>query len=251
MKAAAFAAQHRQLVDQLIFWMPVNGPDFHQEQLGTVVSLASKDWKIFTEAWAQMSMGWSGGQRAGEYASFIRESMTQELFVRFLEVIGEWDITPYLSEIEAQTLVLSGRASSPETLQLVASGVRNAQLVRLPDSPVVYWEDEYALEAIEEFLGLTLIPPITILNVRFSPREVQGPKRHPAASRDFLLTKGPSLQRGPSPTAPPGVPPPRPGAQSRRRAAGAGGPCCSTASLLILNLSPSEVHPGIYPTLIN
>ncbi|MCH7577642.1 MAG: adenylate/guanylate cyclase domain-containing protein [Chloroflexi bacterium] len=153
MKAAAFAAQHRQLVDQLIFWVPINGPDFHQAQMGTVVSLASKDWKVFTEAWAQMTMGWSGGQRAGEYASFVRESMTQELFVRFLEVIGEWDITPYLSEIEAQTLVLSGRAGSPESLQLVASGVRNAQLVRLPDSPLVYWEDEHALKVIEEFLG--------------------------------------------------------------------------------------------------
>ncbi|MCH7910677.1 MAG: hypothetical protein IIB38_13810, partial [Candidatus Hydrogenedentes bacterium] len=153
MKTAVFAAQHPQLVDQLIFWAPINGPDFHQAQMGTVVSLASKDWKIFTETWARVMMGWSGGRQAAEYASFVRESMAQELFVRFLEVIGEWDITPYLSEIQAQTLVLSGRAGSRETAQLVASGVRNAQLVRLPDSPVVYWEDEHALEAVEEFLG--------------------------------------------------------------------------------------------------
>ena len=153
MKAAAFAAQHRQLVDQLIFWVPINGPDFQQAQTGTVVSLAAKDWKVFTETWAQMTMGWSAGRRAGEYASFVRESMSQELFLRFLEVIGEWDISPYLSKIEARTLVLSGRGGSSETLQLVASGVRNAQLVRLPDSPVAYWEDAQALEAIEEFLG--------------------------------------------------------------------------------------------------
>ena len=152
-KTAVFAAQHPELVDQLIFWAPINGPDFHKAQMGTVVSLASKDWKIFTETWSRVMMGWSGGRQAAEYASFVRESVAQELCVRLLEVIGNWDVTPYLSEIQAQTLVLSGRAGSRKTAQLVASGVRNAQLVRLPDSPVVYWEDEHALEAVEEFLG--------------------------------------------------------------------------------------------------
>ena len=58
-----------------------------------------------------------------------------------------------LEKIGGRRGVLAGGGGSSEPLQLVAYGGRNAQLVRLPDSPVAYWEDAQALEAIEEFLG--------------------------------------------------------------------------------------------------
>src|SRR3972149_2189892 len=73
-----YAVRHPARVRRMVLWSPVaDNRSFGEGQLRTVMSLIESDWKLFTETFARVFLGWTGDV-AHEWASFMRGSMNQE-----------------------------------------------------------------------------------------------------------------------------------------------------------------------------
>ena len=153
----AFAAQQPDRVGRLVLWSPSNLRDFFdEERRAAVVALAKTDWKLFTETYAHMSLGWSPDSRAHDWAIFIRQSVTQQDLARMIEAAPRFDVTPYLGAVQAPTLVLEDaqlELSDPVRYRLFASNIPNARLVRLDDGALTAFQSKAGTTAMEEFLS--------------------------------------------------------------------------------------------------
>ena len=157
--AVSYAARHPERVSRLILW---GGYATASEWAKSPViqayrSLADKDWVVFTDALAHLSLGWSEGEFARRYAALIRESITRELLQAFFGAMVRWDVVPLLPKVSAPTLVLQRHDAIPgvDVARSLAAGIPDARLVILAgESTAPYLGDsESALAAIEEFLG--------------------------------------------------------------------------------------------------
>jgi len=158
--ALRFAATHPGRIRKLIT-CAVPAEDATPEQnktLETFLTLAENDWRTASEAFMHSVMGWSRGQEAHEGAGYLRASVTSEDFVRQWRAVITTKyfsaILPMLPEITAQTLVidqvrpLQGRHHA----SLLAAGIPNAQLLRVPSDAHVAHKNPAIVEAILRFL---------------------------------------------------------------------------------------------------
>jgi len=165
--AVSYAARHPERVSRLILW---GGYATASEWAKSPViqayrSLADKDWVVFTDALAHLSLGWSEGEFARRYAALIRESITRELLQAFFGAMVRWDVVPLLPKVSAPTLVLQRHDAIPgvDVARSLAAGIPDARLVILAgESTAPYLGDsESALAAIDEFLGEGEAPAVT------------------------------------------------------------------------------------------
>jgi pimeloyl-ACP methyl ester carboxylesterase/DNA-binding CsgD family transcriptional regulator len=157
--AIAYAGRHPQRVSHLILWCTfAQGSEWlRQPQLQAARSLVDKDWVVYTEAVAQVMLGWSEGEPARRYAALLRESVTPEFVENYYSQMNNWDVSGLLPAISTPTLVLHRRQHSLglDVPRGLAAGIRNSRLVLLDgDSTAPYLGDtESVVAAIDEFLA--------------------------------------------------------------------------------------------------
>lgn len=72
----AYAARHPARVRRLILWgVPTNNRNISGERLQAIMSLADRDWVLFSETLAHSLVGWSRGAMGHNWAAFIRASI--------------------------------------------------------------------------------------------------------------------------------------------------------------------------------
>jgi class 3 adenylate cyclase len=148
--AMAYAAQFPKRVARLVLKNPMartsdvwDHPAFQE-----VLPLLEKDWRLFTETAAHVTMGWERGREAHDWARFMRRAVTQDDFKRALA--AKHDASPYLHRIEAPTLLLQSKIYPIGMAQEVASKITGARLVQF--AGVTVYLDTTANRAIDEFL---------------------------------------------------------------------------------------------------
>ncbi len=155
--AITYAARHPERVAHLILFNP-QLIVFETGGAGAaLLQVAKADWKTFTEAIAQASLGWSEGDSARWFASFIRQSVEQDTWLQMLKDYVEIDATPFLPEVSAPTLVLahSGqRGFDASRVSDFASQMQNARVAFLKEIRSELKEiGSEQLSAIDEFLS--------------------------------------------------------------------------------------------------
>jgi class 3 adenylate cyclase/pimeloyl-ACP methyl ester carboxylesterase len=162
--AIAYATRHPERVSHLLLWCTyARGPDYYgsSPQLQATRVLLDHDWEVYTETVAHVAYGWSAGEEARRFASFIRRSVSREAVQATREAIETYDVTALLPKVKAPTLVLHRRQFSLPRLEVarrLASQIPDARLVILEGaSPAPFLDDtESVLKAIGEFLGVEL-----------------------------------------------------------------------------------------------
>ncbi len=124
-----------------------------------VMSLADKDWRVYTEALAQALLGFSEPALGHAWAQFIRRSISEDDF-RMLRasLVPDFDAPGILSQIKCPTLVmhrLSWRPMDVEDVRELASSIPGARLALFEGSvPLPFGRAENEIfEAMDEFLG--------------------------------------------------------------------------------------------------
>jgi pimeloyl-ACP methyl ester carboxylesterase len=158
--AIAYAARHPERVSHLLLWCTyARASDWlRSPRVQAVRASMATDWAFFAEAVAHTLLGWSAGEPARRYAALIRESIRPELLQAVvIPALNEFDVTPFLPQVRAPTLVLYRRQYflPVDVVRGLASGIPDARLVLLEgESGAPYLGDtEAVLTAIDEFLG--------------------------------------------------------------------------------------------------
>jgi len=158
--AIAYAARHPERVSHLLLWCTyARASDWlRSPRVQAVRASMATDWAFFAEAVAHTLLGWSAGEPARRYAALIRESIRPELLQAVvIPALNEFDVTPFLPQVRAPTLVLYRRRYllDDDLAMGLASRIPDARLVLLEgESGAPYLGDtEAVLAAIDEFLG--------------------------------------------------------------------------------------------------
>ena len=154
--AAQYPARYPDRIRRLVL---VNVPPdsnalWGSREMQAALSLADKDWRTFTEAFAQSALGWDQPENAHLWAGFIRAAISErdfELLHRQATHVGDPLLT--FGAIQAPTLVLypSGARNIPiAAAQELTSMIPGARLaVWQGNQPVMGW---HATDLMEAFL---------------------------------------------------------------------------------------------------
>ncbi len=167
--AIAYAATHPDRVSRLALWCTyARGADYlrYSPRLPATRVLLESDWEMYTETMAHVTWGWSDGQQARRFASFIRESVTVETVNRVRDAIDCVDVSVHLAKVRCPTLVAHRRGflfPSPQAAHLLASQIPNARVVLLEGaSPAPFLGDaDSVVDALGEFFGTEFGPAPT------------------------------------------------------------------------------------------
>jgi class 3 adenylate cyclase len=157
--AMAYAATYPERVSHLVLWCTwARGADAAAPELHGLGRLMEANWQLYAEAVAHALFGWSEGEKAHEFASVVKESITYEGLKAFMRAAIESDVTPLLHQIRAKTLILHRRGVPLPDLSVarkLASQIPDARLLVLEGTPVVPWlgDTDSVVAAIDEFLG--------------------------------------------------------------------------------------------------
>jgi class 3 adenylate cyclase len=144
--------------DPMLLWATESDSGWgSREQIRLVQTFNDRDWQLYTENIAALSLGWERATRAHEYAEFIRASVSQEFVLSWRENMDN-DASKYLSDVHCPTLILHARDNSMlglDTVGRLASSLPGAQLRALEGRSIVPFgrlAEDTAL-AINEFAG--------------------------------------------------------------------------------------------------
>jgi len=174
--AAAFAAAAPERVRNLILWAtPATGFAWGAREVEIATSLATQDYRIFTETIAAAILGFEDPQRAHAWAQFIRRAMNEEDHHTFADMptvpggrgtsktrLSEEAVDAILRRIGARTLVLhpAGFRNMPlDSAQQLTAAISGARLLICDDDRSGLPIGEQATAAIETFLGGSVSPP--------------------------------------------------------------------------------------------
>lgn len=159
--AILYASQHPEKVSHLVLWSPVPGGE---ESLDAsppqqaAYAAASKDWRTFTELFAQQATGWADADQARRYAAYLREiGYTSEEHRRTLSL--QFDVSEYLGRLAMPVLVIHRRESAFPAIEVVrklAASTAGARLVLLEGSAFVpsFGDSRAVLQAFDSFLAV-------------------------------------------------------------------------------------------------
>ncbi len=156
--AIAYAVRHPERVSHLLLMNTyARGSDFPRSpRYQAIWRLIDTDWELFTETFAQETLGWSAGEEARRIAALVRESVTPETFLAF-EALRQADVSYLLSQVRTPTLVLHQRQAPLDVKSgsSLASQIAGARLVIVEGEFNVPFRGDIdaALRAIDEFLG--------------------------------------------------------------------------------------------------
>ena len=158
--AIAYAARHPERVTHLVLWCSyARASDYvASPQIQATRDLRTRDWKLYTETLAHLTVGWEEGDHAHEYASLLRECVTPENADTVYEAASSFDVTAILQQITAPTLVFHRREIvwlDADIARSLAAGIPDARLVIVEGSSAMpYLDDLDATAAIlDEFLS--------------------------------------------------------------------------------------------------
>ena len=179
--AVWYAAAHPERVSHLALWLPPNlRPDTPQFRAGT--QLALSDWENFTEFYAHQVFGWDRGEQSNAYAHSIRETVTQETWLRFM---GGWvrswgtrldELYEPASRVRAPTLCMQRQGF--EAFPRYAAPIAGATTRMFPGNSIVPYFDggHDIVQATADFVGA---PEVT---------RSGAPGRQPVAVQTVLFT---------------------------------------------------------------
>ena len=106
--ALNYAAHHHNRVSHLFLCCTfARASDFMTApKTEAIVGLAGKSWELFTETLAHDRLGWSSGEPARRFASFMRGCVTPEIMQLALGSLSTYDATPLLSLVSCPTLII-------------------------------------------------------------------------------------------------------------------------------------------------
>jgi len=160
--AIAYAARHPERISHLILWHSFArvsdwlGPS--ASGVGEALEkLLETDWGLYTETVTHQAFGWSEGEASNRVAALLREGLTQQMAQRGMRVIGDFDVTDLLSQVQAPTLVMHRRQipwPSVDVARELVSGIPDARLALLEGTSVATYlgDREAVASAIDEFL---------------------------------------------------------------------------------------------------
>ena len=158
--ATAFAARHPEIVSNLILVSPISsGADAYKTPEGDAFrALREGDWKIYTEAVAHIVLGWNAGVQAEKIAALLRDCVSQEVSLATHRVIEAWDITSFLTQVRAPTLVIHPREvpwPPAGQVRAIATSIPDCRLVTVEGGLGGPWAGEMdgVAAAVSEFLG--------------------------------------------------------------------------------------------------
>lgn len=96
-----------------------------------IFALAPLEWGLFTEVLARIGTGWAADDEARKLASFMRKSISQTAYVRYLDAARAFDATESLTQVRCPTLVIQ-RGAGPATqaqARRLATTIPGARLV--------------------------------------------------------------------------------------------------------------------------
>jgi class 3 adenylate cyclase/pimeloyl-ACP methyl ester carboxylesterase len=155
--AIAYAALHPERVRRLVLWCTWVGTSDPLSERGQALgSLADIDWAMYTENLASILLGWAGTP-ARWFAEYLRQSVEEKYAKAAIPTIGQFDVSPMLSQVMAPTLVIHRRTLSWPTVERarrLAAEIPGARLCVLEGNSGVPFMGNTgeALEAVEEFL---------------------------------------------------------------------------------------------------
>ncbi len=163
--AVAYAAEHPERVSRLILWCSVvRAEDLTDAtQFQGLIALAEKDWDLFSETMASVIFGWSGGDKARQYANLVRESVSPETVQATLPILAQMDVSELLPNLRVPTLVLQRRDMvfpSMDVARNLASQIPDARLVVVDGASAHVGEHtDEIIRATNEFLGVATPEP--------------------------------------------------------------------------------------------
>ncbi len=150
-----YAARHSERVSHLALVSPLASEQDAMQvpRWQTLMKLSDSDWELYLESVGAQILG-LGREEARRWVDFARACVTPETGRRYLNAMARDDVTEYLPQVRALTLLVQPLGVSfldLDTARKLASGIPNAQLVTLEGN---YQESiEQILAAIDEFLG--------------------------------------------------------------------------------------------------
>jgi class 3 adenylate cyclase/pimeloyl-ACP methyl ester carboxylesterase len=165
LSAIEVAARWPAMVSHLILWNPIARREDHQptSRLLATRELVTKDWRAYTDAWAQAGFGWTRAEDGREWSRWLNEATTPEHTLERIKAYGDFDVSDLLPQVRCPVLVVGHSfgtfSADPEAPKRIASEIPNAQLTVLEgrqiQPPMVPEQADRHAELIERFLGIT------------------------------------------------------------------------------------------------
>ena len=159
--AISYAAQHPDRVSHLLLIDSYARPaDYMQsDRASSLIALMNSDWDLFTETVASVFFGWSAGEPARKLAAYLRECVTPEQARAAMATAFSEDVTPLLTDVQAQTLVIRARQgvfSGVDIARSLTAAIPNAILDSSIDAAWITSEElvEAAVSRTCGFLGV-------------------------------------------------------------------------------------------------
>lgn len=153
----AYAAQHPDRVSHLIIWEGHSAQDDLDPQRGAqlraIESVMDADWELYVRIRARIVAGWDGSN-APIVESILRETHSVESARAMNAALIASDPSPYLSSIQAPTLVLyrGGVRAREDNARSFASRIANSRLVVVRDPSIGPYPNETGVNAMLDFL---------------------------------------------------------------------------------------------------
>ena len=141
--AAAFAARHPERVTRIVFWCAVSrGDELRTSSFEALREISRTDWDLFAETAAHAIVaGWDEAQTAHRMASIMRASASTAIHEAVLHGFLSEDITAELAAVRCPVLVayrMAGTSPLPASARYLASAIREASLLPVPGSSLLF-----------------------------------------------------------------------------------------------------------------
>ena len=132
--AIAYAARNPDRLSHLVLYNTyARAADYAATpQITALRGVLDTDWEMFTETSAHVIFGWSEGEEARRWASFMRECVSQDSARASMAARLEDDVAELLPQVNTPTLVVHQRGvafPAVDSARSLASRIPNARLV--------------------------------------------------------------------------------------------------------------------------
>jgi pimeloyl-ACP methyl ester carboxylesterase len=158
--AILYAAHHPEAVSHLVLWSPVARAQASlaaSPPLQAAYAAGDKDWRTFTELFAQQATGWADADQARRFAAYLRDvGYTSEQHSRTLP--QQYDVSDCLRRLTMPVLVMHRRESAFPAIDVVrslAAETPTARFVLFEGSAIlpVFGDSRAVLDTIDAFLS--------------------------------------------------------------------------------------------------
>jgi class 3 adenylate cyclase/pimeloyl-ACP methyl ester carboxylesterase len=141
--AIAFAARHPERVDRMILWCAISrGDELRTSSFEALRELSRTDWGLFAETAAHaLVAGWDEARTAHRMAAIMQASASTEIHEAVMEGFLAEDISAELGAVRCPVLVayrMAGTSPLPASARYLASAIRDASLLPVPGSSLLF-----------------------------------------------------------------------------------------------------------------